>query len=148
MTYAMADQGAQSDGRAAARKPAIHTLKLQSTGAGRKSLAKRDTDRFSALLVTWDDAGAKAKGTPEVRTRDLETGEWSGWRKLVVDPSQAEAPRVSGPRCAAVRSRCGPGGDEFDFFLGTRFAAVDRARSLHAGADGCEHHGARLLASL
>ncbi|MFC8346265.1 N-acetylmuramoyl-L-alanine amidase [Streptomyces sp. NPDC057280] len=98
VTYAMADQGAQSDGRAAARKPAIHTLKLQSTGAGRKSLAKRDTDRFSALLVTWDDAGAKAKGTPEVRTRDLETGEWSGWRKLVVDPSQADG--AEGERAA------------------------------------------------
>src|SRR5689334_15276227 len=94
----MADQGTQSDGRAAARKAVGHTLKLQSAGAGRKSLAKRDTDRFSALLLTWDDADAKAKGTPEVRTRDLETGKWSGWRKLVVDPSQAEG--AEGERAA------------------------------------------------
>nr|WP_211283762.1 N-acetylmuramoyl-L-alanine amidase [Streptomyces antibioticus] len=98
VTYAMADQGAQSDDGAAARKAAVHTLKLQSAGAGRKGLGKRDTDRFSALLVTWDDADAKAKGTPEVRTRDLETGKWSGWRKLTVDPSQADG--AEGERAA------------------------------------------------
>ncbi|MEU6377754.1 FG-GAP-like repeat-containing protein [Streptomyces sp. NPDC046909] len=98
VTYAMADQGAQSDGKAGTRKAAVHTLKLQSEGAGRKGLAKRDTNRFSALLVTWDDADAKAKGTPEVRTRDLETGKWSGWQKLTVDPSQADG--AEGERAA------------------------------------------------
>ncbi|PWI17627.1 hypothetical protein DI272_28265 [Streptomyces sp. Act143] len=98
VTYAMADQDTQSDGGPGHRAPAIHTLKLQSEGAGRKGLDKRGTDRFSALLVTWDDAAAKAKGTPEVRTRDLETGTWSGWQKLVVDPSQADG--AEGERAA------------------------------------------------
>ncbi|MFI9826662.1 N-acetylmuramoyl-L-alanine amidase [Streptomyces sp. NPDC051913] len=98
VTYAMADQGAQSDGKAGSRKPAIHTLKLQSEGAGRKGLAKRGTERFSAVLLTWDDAEAQAKGRPEVRTRDLETGKWSGWQKLTVDPSQADG--AEGERAA------------------------------------------------
>ncbi|NUO44756.1 MAG: hypothetical protein HOV82_22310, partial [Streptomyces sp.] len=94
----MADQGARSDGKAGSRKPAVHTLKLQSEGAGRKGLAKRGTERFSAVLLTWDDAEARAKGRPEVRTRDLETGKWSGWQKLTVDPSQAEG--AEGERAA------------------------------------------------
>lgn len=64
VTYAMADQGARSDGKAGGREPAVHTLKLQSEGAGRRGLAKRGTERFSAVLLTWDDADAKAKGRP------------------------------------------------------------------------------------
>ncbi|MFJ9753077.1 reverse transcriptase domain-containing protein, partial [Streptomyces chartreusis] len=32
-----------------------------------KGLAKRGTDRFSAVVLTWTDPGARAKGTPEVR---------------------------------------------------------------------------------
>ncbi|MFJ8197712.1 FG-GAP-like repeat-containing protein [Streptomyces sp. NPDC096152] len=90
VTYAIADPGAQGDGKGAARKPSVHRLKLQDRGAGRKGLGQQDTDRFSALLLTWDDESAKAKGKPEVRTRDLETHKWSGWQKLPDDPYQAD----------------------------------------------------------
>jgi hypothetical protein len=90
VTYAMADPAAQSDGKGQSRKASVHTLKLESRGSGRKGLGQKDTDRFSALLLTWDDAHAKAKGTPEVRTRDLKSGKWSGWQKLPEDPYQAD----------------------------------------------------------
>ncbi|WP_328873410.1 FG-GAP-like repeat-containing protein [Streptomyces sp. NBC_00287] len=90
VTYAMADQSTPSDDKAGEREPSVHTLKLENEGAGRKGLDRQGTDRFSAVVVTWDDPEAKTKGTPEVRTRDVETGEWSGWRKLVLEPSQAD----------------------------------------------------------
>ncbi len=86
----MADPSAHSDGKGGSRKLSVHTLKLKDRGSGRKGLDKQETDRFSAVVVTWDDPGAKAKGTPEVRSRDLETGKWSGWQRLVYDPSQAD----------------------------------------------------------
>ncbi|MEV6052677.1 FG-GAP-like repeat-containing protein [Streptomyces sp. NPDC052107] len=90
VTYAMADPAAQSDGKGQSRKAAVRTLKLEGRGSGREGLGQKDTDRFSALLLTWDDAHAKAKGTPEVRTRDLESGKWSGWQELPEDPYQAD----------------------------------------------------------
>lgn len=108
VTYAMADPGAQSDSRAGGREPAVHTLRLQSEGSGRKGLDRRETDRFSAVLVTWDNPDAKSPGTAEVRTRDAESGKWSGWQKLQDDPSQADGAEGERPRCGAVRSRCGP----------------------------------------
>ncbi|MFD3619895.1 FG-GAP-like repeat-containing protein [Streptomyces sp. NPDC058676] len=96
----MADQPARSDAKGQGRAPAVHTLKLRDEGGGRRGLAKRETDRFSAVLVTWDDPAANAKGTPEVRTRDLTTGEWSGWQRLDNEPNQADGAEREG---AAVR---------------------------------------------
>ncbi len=98
VTYAMADQPARSDAKGQGRAPAVHTLKLRNEGGGRKGLAKQETNRFSAVLVTWDDPEAGAKGTPQVRTRDLETGKWSGWQKLTVEPNQADG--AEGERAA------------------------------------------------
>ncbi|TXS54044.1 hypothetical protein EAO75_02105, partial [Streptomyces sp. uw30] len=86
----MADPSAPAGTKRESRAPAIHTLKLKDRGSGRKGLPKQDTDRFSAVVLTWTDPEAKAKGTPEVRTRDLETGEWSGWQKVTVEPNQAD----------------------------------------------------------
>lgn len=101
VTYAMADPAAQSGGKGQSRKAAVHTLKLESRGAGREGLGQKDTDRFSALLLTWDDAHAKAKGTPEVRTRDRASGTWSGWQKLPEDPYQADGAEAARAGCRA-----------------------------------------------
>ncbi|MEU8752596.1 N-acetylmuramoyl-L-alanine amidase [Streptomyces chartreusis] len=90
VTYAIADPSAPADARQEGRDPAVHTLKLKDRGSGRKGLAKQDTDRFSAVVLTWTDPDAKAKGTPEVRTRDIETGKWSGWQRITVEPGQAD----------------------------------------------------------
>ncbi|WP_406172897.1 FG-GAP-like repeat-containing protein [Streptomyces sp. NBC_00996] len=90
VTYAVANpsDGPDQDGKG--RKPAIHTVKLKDKGAGRKGLDKQDTDRFSAVLLTWSDPDAKPKGTPEVRYREKDSGEWSGWLKLPDDPFSAD----------------------------------------------------------
>nr|WP_030254118.1 N-acetylmuramoyl-L-alanine amidase [Streptomyces violens] len=86
-TYAVAGP-AGLDGKA--RKPAVHDVKLADLGAGRKGLAKRDTSRFSAVMVSWNDPHAEVKGTPEVRYRAAGTDEWSGWTKLPDDPYSAD----------------------------------------------------------
>ncbi|CAM5700373.1 hypothetical protein SFUMM280S_03567 [Streptomyces fumanus] len=100
VTYATADQPAPADGRGGAeREPTIRTVKLHSESGGRKGLERRTTGRFSAVLVTWDDPEAKAKGTPEVRTRDLESGDWSPWQPLDTEPNQADG--AEGERAAA-----------------------------------------------
>ncbi|MFF5977662.1 FG-GAP-like repeat-containing protein [Streptomyces olindensis] len=94
----MADPPGGSGGPAQSREPSVHTVKLKDKGAGRKGLAKQDTDRFSAVLVTWDDPDARVRGTAEVRTRDLESRRWSGWQKLSAEPSQADG--AEGERAA------------------------------------------------
>ncbi|MGK5695468.1 hypothetical protein ACSNOJ_21650, partial [Streptomyces sp. URMC 128] len=98
VTYAVADPPGGSDGASQSRKPAVHTVRLQDKGSGRKGLAKQDTDRFSAVLVTWNDPDARVRGTAEVRTRDLESRRWSGWQKLSADPVQADG--AEGERAA------------------------------------------------
>ncbi|MEV6178841.1 FG-GAP-like repeat-containing protein [Streptomyces sp. NPDC052015] len=99
VTYAIADPGTQSGGgNGAARKAVTHTLKLKDHGGGRKGLGQRETERFSAVVVTWDDEHARTKGTPEVRTRDLKTGAWSAWQKLPHEPNQADG--AEGERAA------------------------------------------------
>ncbi|MFG2354708.1 N-acetylmuramoyl-L-alanine amidase [Streptomyces sp. NPDC048521] len=90
VTYAVADPGAHDDGKGARRQPSVHTLKLADQGGGHRGLAKHDTNRFSAALLTWNDERAKLKGTPEIRYRSRETGEWSDWQKLPDDPFSAD----------------------------------------------------------
>ncbi|MGW3725103.1 FG-GAP-like repeat-containing protein [Streptomyces sp. NPDC000851] len=90
VTYAIADPSAPADAKRESRKPSVHTLKLKDEGRGRKGLDRRDTDRFSAVVLTWDDPEAAAKGRPQVRTRDIETGKWSAWQTVEKEPSQAD----------------------------------------------------------
>ncbi|MET7498432.1 FG-GAP-like repeat-containing protein [Streptomyces sp900116325] len=90
-TYAVAGpagSGPASDhkGRAAA----VRTVKLTAQGAGRKGLPKQDTAQFSAVLLTWSDPEAKLKGTAQIRSKDVRTGEWSGWQALPDDPFSAD----------------------------------------------------------
>ncbi|GGP91747.1 FG-GAP-like repeat-containing protein [Streptomyces griseomycini] len=99
VTYAVAGPSSEPAGPGAkARKPSIHTVKLENRGAGRRGLERQATERFSAVLVTWDNPEAEVKGTPEVRTRDLKTGKWSGWQKLEDEPNQADG--AEGERAA------------------------------------------------
>ncbi|SOD84267.1 FG-GAP-like repeat-containing protein [Streptomyces sp. Ag109_G2-15] len=104
VTYAVADPGAHHDGKGAGRSASVHTLKLADQGGGHRGLAKRDTERFSAALLTWDDEHAGLKGTPEIRYRSRETGEWSGWQRLPDDPFSAD-----GTEGTRARARGGTG---------------------------------------
>ncbi|WP_128379070.1 FG-GAP-like repeat-containing protein [Streptomyces cavernae] len=92
ITYAVAGpSGPEEPAAKDARRPAaVHTVKLKDQGAGHKGLAKQDTERFSAAMLTWDEAHAKLRGTAEIRYRALGTDEWSDWQKLDDDPFSAD----------------------------------------------------------
>lgn len=95
---------------------------VRSSGGGEVGLPARETDPFSLLGVVWTDPDAELHGGVEVRTRDAESGTWSGWQPLdthtdhAPDAGSAEAdggevrggtaPLWVGPRTA---SRCGCG---------------------------------------
>ncbi|MGW1589500.1 FG-GAP-like repeat-containing protein [Streptomyces sp. NPDC002386] len=104
VTYAVADPGAHNDGKGAGRRAAVHTVKLADQGGGRRGLGERDTERFSAALLTWDNERAELKGTPELRYRSRETGKWSDWAKLPDDPFSAD-----GAEGARAKARGGTG---------------------------------------
>lgn len=104
VTYAVADPGAHNDGKGAGRGPSVHTVKLADQGRGRRGLGKQDTARFSAALLTWDNERAELKGTPELRYRSRETGQWSDWAKLPDDPFSAD-----GAEGARAEARGGTG---------------------------------------
>ncbi|MER6037697.1 FG-GAP-like repeat-containing protein [Streptomyces sp. NPDC001835] len=104
VTYAVADPGAHNDGKGAGRRASVHTVKLADQGGGRRGLGKRDTERFSAALLTWDNERAELKGTPELRYRSRETGKWSDWAKLPDDPFSAD-----GAEGARAKARGGTG---------------------------------------
>ncbi|MEV5339785.1 FG-GAP-like repeat-containing protein [Streptomyces sp. NPDC052676] len=95
----MADPSEPAGDQAAeVRDPAIHTLKLKDRGAGRKGLERRSTEQFSAVVLTWNNPEAETKGTPQVRTRDVETGKWSAWQQVPAEPPQADG--AEGERAA------------------------------------------------
>ncbi|WP_326810438.1 N-acetylmuramoyl-L-alanine amidase [Streptomyces scopuliridis] len=89
VTYAVATPSADRPAPGA-RAASVRTLKLEGQGTDRRNLPKKETQRFSAVLLTWPDAEAELKGRAEVRSRDLATGEWSGWQPLPDDPFSAD----------------------------------------------------------
>lgn len=77
---------------AASRGPvpsAVQSLELRGEG-GERTVARRDTDTFGLLGVTWDDPRTELDGTVQVRTRSVKTGRWSDWH--AVDPHYDDAP--------------------------------------------------------
>ncbi|MFC7217368.1 N-acetylmuramoyl-L-alanine amidase [Streptomyces polyrhachis] len=68
-----------------ARKSGLRSLGLAGTAA-KKQLGRTETKQFSLVGLSWDKAGQELDGTIQIRTRSLETGEWTGWQ-----PVSAEA---------------------------------------------------------
>ncbi|MEW2116429.1 peptidoglycan recognition protein [Streptomyces sp. NPDC005474] len=54
------------------------------------TLAKRDTEPFSLLGVTWSDPSATMAGKVEVRTRAAGTDNWTSWLELGTDSGPGE----------------------------------------------------------
>ncbi|PIB04798.1 hypothetical protein B1C81_31800 [Streptomyces sp. HG99] len=83
----MADPGSdQAADVARSKRPVkVHDLAMKATGTGKLELAKTGTEAFSLLGVSWTEDAKRLKGTAQVRTRSVETGEWSGWQNLDVD---------------------------------------------------------------
>ncbi|WP_097924908.1 peptidoglycan recognition protein [Streptomyces sp. wa1063] len=75
--------GRAADAKSAPVKPDVHRTALKTSPAGDSaSLARRDTEPFSLLGVTWTDPAARVTGSVEARTRSSATGEWTGWLPL------------------------------------------------------------------
>ncbi|MGW0731179.1 FG-GAP-like repeat-containing protein [Streptomyces sp. NPDC002851] len=68
----------------------MHTVPLKEKGAGKSGVDRRGTEPYSLLGISWPASKAKIEGTAEVRTRSVETGEWSGWQKLELDVDPVE----------------------------------------------------------
>ncbi|WP_433825203.1 N-acetylmuramoyl-L-alanine amidase [Actinoplanes sp. CA-015351] len=76
-------------------KTDLNTVEIAaSSGGGDVDVPERETKRFSLLGITWSDPAAAPDGTIEVRTRSVQTGEWTGWQSLErsdIGPDGAEA---------------------------------------------------------
>ncbi|MFF3325604.1 FG-GAP-like repeat-containing protein [Streptomyces sp. NPDC002889] len=74
------------------RAAKLRTLQLGEGGAKERKLPARDTETFSLVGIGWDSAAAEVEGTAEVRTRNAETGKWSGWQPLELDAHGPDTP--------------------------------------------------------
>ncbi|WP_349017388.1 hypothetical protein [Streptomyces cavernicola] len=90
-TYAMAGPDAEADDPARAKRPVeVHDIALRSAGAGKRELPRTGTEPFSLLGVSWQGPRTTVEGTAEVRTRSVESGAWSAWQPLGLDPHVQE----------------------------------------------------------
>ncbi|MFD4652897.1 FG-GAP-like repeat-containing protein [Streptomyces sp. NPDC058441] len=76
-----------------ARPAAVRTLALGGSLATGRSRQQTATGPFSLVGVSWPSAKERLTGTVEVRTRGIETGEWSNWRTLELPDSPADLGR-------------------------------------------------------
>ncbi|WP_437075206.1 peptidoglycan recognition protein family protein [Streptomyces sp. enrichment culture] len=91
--YAVADPAAGPAAEGQPKRPVqVYHLALKGTASGERELPRTDTEQFSLVGVTWTGALKKLEGTAQVRTRSLETGEWSPWRNLELDLSPPDEP--------------------------------------------------------
>ena len=88
VTYAVATPSPDPAVSAAGSKRpvTVHELAMRSDGSGRRKVERTSTRQFSLLGVTWTGSKTEFDGTAQVRTRDLATGEWTGWRNLDLEP--------------------------------------------------------------
>ena len=97
----------------------VHRVALRTGNDGSAAVAKRSTDPFSLLGVSWTDPSAKLSAEVEARTRDAASGRWSGWVGLEQsDPASASEspdrgatePLWVGPSDGVEVRVAGPGG--------------------------------------
>ncbi|MCX5602014.1 hypothetical protein OOK29_28050, partial [Streptomyces phaeochromogenes] len=88
VTYAVANPSSDPavDAARSKRPVKVHELTMKSDGSGRREVERTSTAQFSLLGVTWTGAKTELDGTAQVRTRDLATGEWTGWQNLDLEP--------------------------------------------------------------
>ncbi len=98
--------GRAADAKSAPAKSDVHRTALKTSADGDSaSLARRDTEPFSLLGVTWTDPAAKVDGRVEARTRSAATGEWTGW--LPLDTEIDGRTEATGPASAAPPNPAG-----------------------------------------
>ncbi|WP_435211494.1 FG-GAP-like repeat-containing protein [Streptomyces sp. bgisy034] len=91
-TYALAGQPEDPGAAGRAKRPVkVYDLALKGSGSRERELPRTSTQQFSLLGVSWSGATKEIDGTAQVRTRSLETGEWSAWQDLEVDADPPES---------------------------------------------------------
>ncbi|WP_410536899.1 FG-GAP-like repeat-containing protein [Streptomyces sp. KL2] len=139
VTVAVANPPEDNGNPVTASPVKVYSVNLKTRGEGHSGVTRRDTKPFSLLGISWPRATAEIGGRAEVRTRDIETGEWTPWQELDLDihvpegeegreatARGATAPRWVGPSDgveARVVSADGQTGDEFP--AGMRLDLVD-----------------------
>lgn len=92
VAVAVADSGTGAAGPAAAdlepREPALHKVDLAGNGA-RQEVDRTSTEQFSTVGISWSNERRGLGGEAQVRTRSVETGEWSGWHTLDTEDNAA-----------------------------------------------------------
>ncbi|MFC9684192.1 N-acetylmuramoyl-L-alanine amidase [Streptomyces sp. NPDC056948] len=108
VTYAVASPSGDPGATGRVKRPAkVYDLALKGTTGAERELPRTDTEQFSLVGVSWTGAVKRLDGTAQVRTRGLESGEWSAWRDLEVDIDPPEDPEA-GMRGASEPLWVGP----------------------------------------
>ncbi|WP_320784223.1 peptidoglycan recognition protein [Streptomyces sp. CRN 30] len=95
VTYAAASPSTDQGPDLRAKRPVkTYDLALKAAGSAKRELPRTETKQFSLLGVSWKDADASLDGTIQVRTRDAESGTWSGWRDLETGVDPVEVPEA------------------------------------------------------
>ena len=88
-TFALSEEPASER---SARPGRLHLVAARTGGGPRTAeLARRSTDPFSLVAVTWADPRSEPSGAIEVRTRRIATGNWTPWQLLETDNPDASA---------------------------------------------------------
>ncbi|QOV41501.1 FG-GAP repeat protein [Streptomyces ferrugineus] len=98
-TYALADPSDDTGATGRAKRPTkVYDLALKGSGSKERELPRTGTNQFSLLGVSWTGPTKQIDGTAQVRTRSLETGEWSAWQDLELgaDPPEGVEPGMRG----------------------------------------------------
>lgn len=89
--------GVQADESRGPVKAYARTAQFAASDDGRSAaLERRDAEPFSMVGVTWTDPALHVPGAIEVRTRSVESGQWSRWMRLDGDSGQGEGGAVRG----------------------------------------------------
>ncbi|KUO21686.1 FG-GAP-like repeat-containing protein [Streptomyces dysideae] len=91
-TYALAGPSEDEPGATGRdkRPVKVYDLALKGSGSRERELPRTGTEQFSLLGVSWTGATKRLDGTAQVRTRSIDTGEWSNWRNLDLEEGLAE----------------------------------------------------------
>ncbi|MGW4285842.1 N-acetylmuramoyl-L-alanine amidase [Streptomyces sp. NPDC004673] len=85
------DSGHDQKNAAAPVRDRVRSAALDVRGDGTAAtLARRDTEPFSMLGVSWEKPSAKLTGKVEVRSRAVKSGKWSDWLLLDSDRGAGE----------------------------------------------------------
>ncbi|MEU3662655.1 peptidoglycan recognition protein [Streptomyces sp. NPDC032940] len=108
VTYAVASPPDDPGAGGRDKRPVkVYDLALKGTASGKRELPRTSTAQFSLVGVSWSGPVEELDGRAQVRTRELESGEWGSWQDLEVNIDPPEDPEA-GMRGASEPLWVGP----------------------------------------